>query len=622
LLDHPADRPGDVFRRAFGGREPAPAAEVETSADALPDLIRTMVDPEVWQEEGRSLTMHNQLLIVRADGGTQRRIRRLLRGLRAACESETEMGARVVEPTPDQLAALRSGDPKAFAAARSVGAADHMALDGRRVAPSTLQSRRYVTGYDAGGAAVEEIFSDGFQADMRSIPSLDRDGVAFELRALQMKLQEPRVVKTPHGTTEHPAGRLFQVGTMVSLTSGRERLVGSAAWGDRRIALLVRSTPRPVSWAARDLAPVILALPAVASTRAFTETKIRLEAARPTLREAARLLGRACDVDIVIGPGVASVDEARIEIPGGESTAATVLDGGLAKLGLEWRVRDGYIRVTAAEKDEDADPLRVHPIGDLTFALPDFSGPAMSGRPPYLTPDENAEAVTFSAKHVAEVIGSNVRPETWAPDGPGRIAVFRNALVVRHEPAVQEAVAAHLAALRSGTTLLVRTEARVVAMDEALLKSVRENVGALEKPLASGEATRVAAAEILGFNTSRAHALVAERFPPAGDGLAAADEGAAGGLVLDVRPIVSPDMNRVTVEVRFDMSRLAKLHVVESAKGSLIQPQMDEYKLRTTIVLDDAVEVVVGSLGSFPADATKPPKRAVLLLKATIVRKE
>jgi hypothetical protein len=97
----------------------------------------------------------------------------------------------------------------------------------------------------------------------------------------------------------------------------------------------------------------------------------------------------------------------------------TVLRRILADVGLAYYIKDEAIQVTSVDKAKETLTTRVYYIGDLVSRLNFDLGPIL-----------NQQQVADNAKHIIDMIQTQVEPETWSiNNGPGRI-VFDPARMV------------------------------------------------------------------------------------------------------------------------------------------------------------------------------------------------
>jgi hypothetical protein len=92
-------------------------------------------------------------------------------------------------------------------------------------------------------------------------------------------------------------------------------------------------------------------------------------------------------------------------------TMRTVLRRILADVGLTYYIKDETIQVTSPDKAKDITSIRTYYLGDIVSRINFDLGPIL-----------NQQQVLENARHIVEMIQTQVEPESWSiNNGPGRI---------------------------------------------------------------------------------------------------------------------------------------------------------------------------------------------------------
>lgn len=611
--------------------------ENRLSADTLIDLIQSCVDPGGWEFADRSLQAHESTLIVCTTPATHREVERLLGQLRSVRDARVRTEIRVVAVDEALLATLRKDGAeigpegrKALDGAELLGALEVVCFNAQRVTPSTFRQNSFF-----GDASTLQATTEGLQADLRPVCNHDLTMVTTELRLTQTDLRkgDARAGRTSglRTTVTAPAGALVIAGSFGYFTESDPR---------RAIVLLQSTTERPAAGGTGVAARTSGTLDRIVKTRAAVATAmVRSVEREATVTRALRLVAEAAGCDVILDPRLTEFDEARVELPEGELAASEFLGAVAGAYGLAWQVRDGFVMVTAAGLPEELTgmPAVVYPVADLLAELRSFPGPRLEP----IVPDDDeglsGAVVEFGdwssgcfVDTLVDVVVQSTGGESWEMNEFANATLVNNMLVVTQVPEVHAQIGKLLEDLRSRQRRRqVRTEARVVAMGEELLRSLREaeDVEArLAEAIAGGRATLLAAGELVAHDTQRAHALLIDSETHV-LGYSTDDEGrtspraepVTAGWVLDVTPVTVEDGGTLKLELLYAQLGRGAVTAKETEHGTVAQPTQDYARLETSLSLPSGRTVIAGSLGSFTGGDERNPRRMVLLLRATVI---
>jgi hypothetical protein len=235
--------------------EPSPAAELALVAE----MVRTLVDPASWEQEGRSLEVRNARLHVRHDARHVEAVRAVTDAARERAVGSLRFRATVVRlplsSFPEWIAGLDDG-----ATLLSDGGAALLSRPGVRVvdrasvrttkrgrnATFSGRTHRYVKDYDV-EVAEKSAIGDPVLATAFAGLVLDVDagvvgqgaGVACEVRLDRGTWEGVREVRTAHGAVECPTLGLLRVRAGCTIPMGATRLVGLGVAGDEATLVLL-----------------------------------------------------------------------------------------------------------------------------------------------------------------------------------------------------------------------------------------------------------------------------------------------------------------------------------------------------------------------------------------------
>jgi hypothetical protein len=175
-----------------------------------------------------------------------------------------------------------------------------------------------------------------------------------------------------------------------------------------------------------------------------------------TLEEGLKHISRFSGVNLVISPKLrGEIDPASLTLT---LTLTKVTAKQALKIILDFKdlgmvYRHGVLMVTTKEDARGKPIMRVYSIADLTFKLRDFPGPDLQLKPSGTTFDEEEEVAERDdpfedPEFIADIIRSNVDPESWEADGVS-IQAYKKALIVKQSAANHVKIARLLQLLRA-----------------------------------------------------------------------------------------------------------------------------------------------------------------------------
>ncbi len=230
-----------------------------------------------------------------------------------------------------------------------------------------------------------------------------------------------------------------------------------------------------------------------ATTKALKEKIANTRVASITIAEvslpdAANAINIITGIPIVVDPEV----KTELESSSVQLNMGTLNDISVASLlnlitqqageGIVWKVMNGVVYITKAEKAQDKGVPRIHSVQDLTFALTDFKGPRIGKIP---LPNQEAseeEGSVFGSDQAGEqvvqpeeitnLIKENIARGSWE-SGKYSVDVANNSqILVIHTSEVQLQVAQFLDDLRRFASSVVTIESRFVTITDGFLQEI------------------------------------------------------------------------------------------------------------------------------------------------------
>ncbi|MEW6741122.1 MAG: hypothetical protein AB1486_00035 [Planctomycetota bacterium] len=162
----------------------------------------------------------------------------------------------------------------------------------------------------------------------------------------------------------------------------------------------------------------------------------------------------------------------------GEITAIRALDylRDFSPEPIDWRVENGIVKIVSQDEPPTGQVLQIYDIRDLTKTITSFPAKDFNLRPSVLTeptPEEPPEPapIVVAGDKLIELIQGTIEPGTWDP--PNSISqVSDKALIVRHQPRVQEQIKRLLADLRENAGTLINIETRFILVEDNFLEDI------------------------------------------------------------------------------------------------------------------------------------------------------
>jgi hypothetical protein len=224
-------------------------------------------------------------------------------------------------------------------------------------------------------------------------------------------------------------------------------------------------------------------------------------------------------------------------------------------VGLAWTLRDETIVITTQDGLRERACLRQYDVRDLIGEIKDYGAPATpnggsaaaGGGAINLDEAEQDEEKKVTGETLVDFIKEYVDKPVW--DSPENSIQFKNGrLFVTAPPETHKRIGQVLDGFRAQRILLVRIQARALSVELATWREIQvkegERAGAglndaqtklLEEALMSGGAVVVEQCQTLCFNTQRVYVD---------------SRGMQGGMLVDVRPVVFPDLRHASLDLK------------------------------------------------------------------------
>lgn len=292
--------------------------------------------------------------------------------------------------------------------------------------------------------------------------------------------------------------------------------------------------------------------------------------------------------------------------------------------------------VTLGQDKDDAFETKVYNVEFLTRPFQDQPGPELSSleEDVVLVGAPAEESAPFDGETLVELIRNNIDEDSWEHEGAS-LEYSNGILTVTNRKSVHRRISSYLDYWRSRARRIV-VDAAVIAVDPGLWSKTRgaspadrpasltaEQAGRLMEAARAGrEAALVCDLRLTAIPGQRVHVKSVDRrsylrdFSVSGSAMTTlldprVDE-LATGFVLDVRAILEPFADAVTLEVRFDGSELEKMEEInfklkeregldekrtksEETECRLQLPRLAVDKVRTTLTVRDRETAVVAA---------------------------
>jgi type II secretory pathway component GspD/PulD (secretin) len=209
------------------------------------------------------------------------------------------------------------------------------------------------------------------------------------------------------------------------------------------------------------------------------------------LREVARYLQQLTNVNFVITPSVAELDEQEtsIDLTLPERSVYNILELIAATSeNLRWRIEDGVVKFVTASDLAGGQTLRMYPVSSLISPIPDFPSREINVEPSNGIdyPDEELserEALVITRDELETLLMENVAPETWNADPRNSLRITEGGtLIVTALPEVHAEIESLLEDLRESTGIMVDINARFLNVEDNFLEDIGVDFRGLGAP--------------------------------------------------------------------------------------------------------------------------------------------
>lgn len=200
-----------------------------------------------------------------------------------------------------------------------------------------------------------------------------------------------------------------------------------------------------------------------------------------SLSEAVDWIKTMTGVNIIVSPTIIeSGDEPLYTITAGPMPAKEALELllELSTTPLTYRIRDGVVQILTKEEAVGGQILEIYDIRDLAKIISNFPAKDFNLTPSGYEPEEFGEEgeepqpLVLEADRLADLIRTNIDPESWDLDPNNSIQAVSGALVVRQSPEVHRLIRDLLQDLRENTGTLINIEARFLTVSDTFLEDI------------------------------------------------------------------------------------------------------------------------------------------------------
>ena len=145
---------------------------------------------------------------------------------------------------------------------------------------------------------------------------------------------------------------------------------------------------------------------------------------------------------------------------------------------LTYRIQDGVVRILSKDEAVGGQILEIYDIRDLAKIITNFPSKDFNLTPSNFATDDfggdaqEPQPLVLEADRLADLIRSNIAPESWDLDPNNTIQPVSGALVVRQTRPVHELIRALLQDLRENAGTLINIEARFVNVSDTFLEDI------------------------------------------------------------------------------------------------------------------------------------------------------
>jgi hypothetical protein len=339
---------------------------------------------------------------------------------------------------------------------------------------------------------------------------------------------------------KHPNRRhALPVGVVISLWTWGRRSLMRYALGV--LIALSAALCASCSRKAEKPKPAIAEPPRTASIRQRLLKPVNFRVKHARLADALEVLAKEVKIKVVLDPAVGAKADIPISLELRGVAAKHVLKWVLRPAQLVYDLREGAIFVTTLQNIRRGYVTVLHDVNDVTSTALDRRAPHidLAGRRPWSSEKPLASVtynlLAFNPASLMYRITHTIAPSSWG-HYRGRIGWYGNTLTVFNTPEVQRRIAAMLDHLRASELIDVETQVQFYAAKSAASNSVPKGSRLL------------AEVRTRGRNEQLVHGLRGKSWPPNDDEI-----GRFTGALLEVRPLLSPGYDRVTLHARLGL---------------------------------------------------------------------
>ncbi|MBI4879628.1 MAG: hypothetical protein HY812_08225 [Planctomycetes bacterium] len=209
--------------------------------------------------------------------------------------------------------------------------------------------------------------------------------------------------------------------------------------------------------------------------------RMQLDFSDTSLSEAVDWFRTVTGVNFIVSPTIIEAgDEPVFTVKAGEMPALEALKLllSISDAPLSYRVSDGVVRILSAEEAVGGQILEIYDIRDLAKVITNFPSRDFNLTPSDFSAedfgDEGGEPqpLVLEAERLADLVRTNIAPESWELDPNNTIQAVSGALVVRQKREVHELIRTLLQDLRENAGTLINIEARFLTVSDNFLEDI------------------------------------------------------------------------------------------------------------------------------------------------------
>ncbi len=206
-----------------------------------------------------------------------------------------------------------------------------------------------------------------------------------------------------------------------------------------------------------------------------------LSFADTSLTEAVDWFRTVTGVNFIVSPTIIeSGDEPLYTVTAGPMPAMDALKLllELSSTPLSYRIQDGVVRILSQDEALGGQILEIYDIRDLAKIISNFPSKDFNLKPSGFDSDdwgdegEEPQPLVLEADRLADLIRTNIAPESWDLDPNNTIQPVSGALVVRQNREVHELIRTLLTDLRENTGTLINIESRFLTVSDTFLEDI------------------------------------------------------------------------------------------------------------------------------------------------------